>query len=245
MKGHDAHTSPDGKELVIFNSAHILPCYIVHYQNAKGEFVYKGLKTGEKKDDVEDDYEEENDDDEDDEDDNEDDEDVDLAGWSLPGVDSSKLQKAVDKAVAKPKSKILTGRNFSLYGKLMLSHGEVKDLLQKHGATVGPLSASTEMLVVSETDFNEKYSKTIAKGTNLGVTIVPENYIFQCMSQGKLLKHSKKYVLSKGKYKPWWCCNIGLCLWIDFFVWGWWRSLLCVRVFADFVSLFCDVCFWL
>jgi len=38
--GHDSHTSPDGKELVIFNSHHILPSYVVHYGEAKGDFLY-------------------------------------------------------------------------------------------------------------------------------------------------------------------------------------------------------------
>lgn len=39
--GHDSHTSPDGKELVIFNSHHILPCYVVHYGEATGDFKYE------------------------------------------------------------------------------------------------------------------------------------------------------------------------------------------------------------
>lgn len=38
---HDSHTSPDGKELVIFNSHHILPSYIVHYGEAKGDYSYE------------------------------------------------------------------------------------------------------------------------------------------------------------------------------------------------------------
>lgn len=41
MSGSDSHTSPDGKELVIFNSHHILPSYIVHYKtSASGDFKY-------------------------------------------------------------------------------------------------------------------------------------------------------------------------------------------------------------
>lgn len=39
-RGHDSHTSPDGKELVIFNSHHILPSYVVHYGEATGDFTY-------------------------------------------------------------------------------------------------------------------------------------------------------------------------------------------------------------
>jgi hypothetical protein len=39
--GHDSHSSPDGKELVIFNSRHILPSYVVHYGEAKGDFSYE------------------------------------------------------------------------------------------------------------------------------------------------------------------------------------------------------------
>lgn len=38
--GYDSHTSPDGKELVIFNSYHILPSYVVYYGEAKGDFSY-------------------------------------------------------------------------------------------------------------------------------------------------------------------------------------------------------------
>ncbi|XP_066302677.1 uncharacterized protein [Branchiostoma lanceolatum] len=41
MKGSDSHTSPDKKELIIFNSHHILPCYILHYTHAHGDFKYK------------------------------------------------------------------------------------------------------------------------------------------------------------------------------------------------------------
>ena len=43
--GHDSHTSPDGKELVIFNSYHILPSYVVHYGDAKGDFLYEKATT--------------------------------------------------------------------------------------------------------------------------------------------------------------------------------------------------------
>ena len=41
QKGFDSHTSPDKHELVIFNTYHILPQYIVHYTSgAIGEFKY-------------------------------------------------------------------------------------------------------------------------------------------------------------------------------------------------------------
>eukprot|EP00794_Sanderia_malayensis_P012150 gene12150-13403_t len=40
-QGHDSHMSPDGKEVVIFNSHHILPSYIVHYSIAYGDFQYE------------------------------------------------------------------------------------------------------------------------------------------------------------------------------------------------------------
>lgn len=43
--GHDSHTSPDGKELVIFNSHHILPSYVVHYGEAIGDFTYETTDT--------------------------------------------------------------------------------------------------------------------------------------------------------------------------------------------------------
>lgn len=43
--GHDSHTSPDGKELVIFNSHHILPSYVVYYGEAKGDFLYEATDT--------------------------------------------------------------------------------------------------------------------------------------------------------------------------------------------------------
>ena len=38
--GYDSHTSPNKKELVIFNRHHILPSYIVHYRAAISEFKY-------------------------------------------------------------------------------------------------------------------------------------------------------------------------------------------------------------
>ncbi|CAG5130807.1 unnamed protein product, partial [Candidula unifasciata] len=40
MKGYDSHMSPCKKELIIFNSAAILPCYIIYFQNAKSDFKY-------------------------------------------------------------------------------------------------------------------------------------------------------------------------------------------------------------
>ena len=44
QKGYDSHTSPDKKELVIFNRYHILPAYIVYYKTgAVGEFKYTQL----------------------------------------------------------------------------------------------------------------------------------------------------------------------------------------------------------
>ncbi|XP_076115863.1 protein mono-ADP-ribosyltransferase PARP14-like [Mytilus galloprovincialis] len=42
QQGHDSHMSPDKKELVIFNSHHILPFYIVHY-TTRG-FAYQQKK---------------------------------------------------------------------------------------------------------------------------------------------------------------------------------------------------------
>ena len=43
--GYDAHTSPDKKELVIFNAHHILPSYIVHYEQVHQgkDFKYTGI----------------------------------------------------------------------------------------------------------------------------------------------------------------------------------------------------------
>ncbi|XP_070211703.1 uncharacterized protein [Littorina saxatilis] len=41
QKGYDSHMSPCKKELIIFNSHHILPCYVVHYTSASSEFKYK------------------------------------------------------------------------------------------------------------------------------------------------------------------------------------------------------------
>ena len=40
-QGFDSHMSPDGKEVVIFNSHHILPSYIVHYTVIAGDFYYE------------------------------------------------------------------------------------------------------------------------------------------------------------------------------------------------------------
>ncbi|CAC5391546.1 unnamed protein product [Mytilus coruscus] len=42
QQGYDSHMSPDKKELVIFNSHHILPFYIVHYTT--GAFAYQQKK---------------------------------------------------------------------------------------------------------------------------------------------------------------------------------------------------------
>ena len=40
VSGYDSHSSPDGMELVIFDSAHILPCYIVNFTNTPTQFSY-------------------------------------------------------------------------------------------------------------------------------------------------------------------------------------------------------------
>ncbi|XP_064613659.1 uncharacterized protein LOC135477473 [Liolophura sinensis] len=44
--GYDSHISPCKKELVVFNSHHILPSYIVHYASVKTEFKYSKTVTG-------------------------------------------------------------------------------------------------------------------------------------------------------------------------------------------------------
>lgn len=48
-KGYDSHMSPCKKELVIFNSHHILPCYVVHYTLANSEFHYQVKAAGHKR----------------------------------------------------------------------------------------------------------------------------------------------------------------------------------------------------
>ncbi|KAH9515167.1 hypothetical protein Btru_019414 [Bulinus truncatus] len=40
--GYDSHMSPCKKEVVIFDTTAILPCYIIYFENAKGEFSYSG-----------------------------------------------------------------------------------------------------------------------------------------------------------------------------------------------------------
>ena len=39
--GYDSHMSPCRKELVIFHSDRILPCYVVHYAANASEFRYR------------------------------------------------------------------------------------------------------------------------------------------------------------------------------------------------------------
>ncbi|KAK7481278.1 hypothetical protein BaRGS_00027538 [Batillaria attramentaria] len=48
-KGYDSHMSPCKKELVVFNSHHILPCYVVHYTNAVTDFQYQKKAPGYKR----------------------------------------------------------------------------------------------------------------------------------------------------------------------------------------------------
>lgn len=43
--GYDSHTSPDDKELVIFNSAAILPAYIVYFKQSNADFKYTKVTT--------------------------------------------------------------------------------------------------------------------------------------------------------------------------------------------------------
>ncbi|KJE97783.1 hypothetical protein CAOG_07882 [Capsaspora owczarzaki ATCC 30864] len=52
VPGFDSHVSPDGRELVVFDSAHILPCYIVHFEKrslAGGLSVIAGSAVEERK----------------------------------------------------------------------------------------------------------------------------------------------------------------------------------------------------
>ena len=41
QSGYDSHSSPDNKELIIFDATRILPSYIVHYKSSNLEFRYQ------------------------------------------------------------------------------------------------------------------------------------------------------------------------------------------------------------
>ncbi|XP_045169852.2 uncharacterized protein LOC123532470 [Mercenaria mercenaria] len=165
QSGYDSHMSPCKKELVIFNKYHILPSYIVYYQNTTGEFKYKepsitkpagGAKTkpdaGKKKLDK--------------------------------LLDMGELNKKYFKAISKKKgTHCFNGYKVQFTGTFQGTQKEMMDLATKHGATQGT-KAVFNLLVASETEYDIKTSKVI-QATKKGVPIVVEMYLYDCIINAK------------------------------------------------------------
>uniref|UniRef100_A0A8B8BUY0 Poly [ADP-ribose] polymerase n=1 Tax=Crassostrea virginica TaxID=6565 RepID=A0A8B8BUY0_CRAVI len=174
-KGHDSHTSPDKKELVIFNSHHILPCYVVHYKLSSGEFKYakttpgvrKTTRKAKKSGDEEDDEDGDNDDDEDDDD-----------------VDEMSIMEKCRKAEAASKSKVMSGQRILFTGSFCLVQKEIANLVVKHGATVGTLGNFN--LCVSTPLFVDNASTKFKKAEEKNIPIVSEEFLYDSIINKKL-----------------------------------------------------------
>ncbi|XP_052245568.1 uncharacterized protein LOC127854544 [Dreissena polymorpha] len=102
------------KELVIFNKYHILPQYIVHYQQNAGEFKYTHSRRQERE------------------------------GKKKRGklridelTDTEMLKNKHDQAVAMPSSSTLDGYNIQFTGTFQNTQAGMTALVKSHGATIG------------------------------------------------------------------------------------------------------------
>ncbi|XP_067650642.1 uncharacterized protein [Haliotis asinina] len=158
--GFDSHTSPDGKELVIFNSHHIVPCYIVHYETSSGDFTY--TKAGTSTTTVTSDAEDEDED-----------------------VDEEDVTEMYYKASVMKASSLFKSHNILISGTLCDTQANIRALVSKHKAGLGTIGNMT-LLVAGETEFSTKTAK-VKKAESKKVPIVKEEYIYDCIIKKKLL----------------------------------------------------------
>lgn len=169
--GFDSHTSPDKKELVIFNKYHILPSYVVHYENVKigMEFTYtdgktKKMKTSKKHDT----------------------EDIGIAHLFDDAELSEKYMKASDK---KRGTKCFPYK-VQFTGTFKGTQKEMMELAEAHGATQGT-KAVFDLLVASHEEF-DVVSKKVSQALKKNVPIVAEMFLYDSIIKGKKL-NTKNY----------------------------------------------------
>lgn len=168
QKGYDSHTSPDSHELVIFNTYHILPQYLVHYTTAAGgEFKYtapptpatakaagkKGAKAA--ADDK----------------------------LDVQNMDSTVVNSKYWEALGKPGSKAMSGHMAQFTGTFPGTQKEMQDLVKKHGGTIGS-KAVFNLLVASPMEYNLNTNK-VYQAEKKGVDIVHEMYMYDTIIKKK------------------------------------------------------------
>lgn len=158
QKGYDSHTSPDKHELVIFNTYHILPQYIVHYKTgAIGEFQYTtptkaGAKKGSDK-------------------------------FDCQNADSTAVNSKYWEALGKGPSKVMAGYMVQFTGTFPGTQKEMQDLVKKHGGTIGS-KAVFNLLVASPIEFNLKTNK-VMQASKKGVDIIHEMGLYEAIVNKK------------------------------------------------------------
>ncbi|XP_062589325.1 uncharacterized protein LOC134250975 [Saccostrea cucullata] len=167
-KGHDSHTSPDKKELVIFNPGHILPSYIVHYKMASGEFAYSKTGTGGKATSAKKSTADDDDDDD----------------------DESVHEKCMKSQTAK-KSKVLKDQKILFTGAFCLTQKEITDLVVKHGATTGTLGNFN--LCVASLGSVQGTTNKFMKAMDKNIPIVSEEFLYDSINKKKLMDPENYY----------------------------------------------------
>ncbi|XP_064647654.1 uncharacterized protein LOC135500253 [Lineus longissimus] len=156
--GYDSHTSPDKKELVIFNSYHILPVYLVHFSDEEEEFAYKALKKSKvtpKK-----------------------------PHPNIPTDDDIPTKYA--KAWKVPSTKLFENDIFMFSGTMFAVRKEMFKLLKKHKGEEGTGSKFT-LLVCGEDEY-EKQTNKVTTAIAKDIPCIREEFIYDCLLAKKRLK---------------------------------------------------------
>lgn len=170
--GYDSHMSPDGKEVVIFNSEHILPSYVVHYTKKTGQFEYSRPKPV-------DDSEEE-------------------APWQKSKDAAEALVHAKKRLDAKgdEESKVFKGVVFVTCGKLLLSVKAMNEMLEEFAGSVATNVSSEVSFVLSTQDEVNKKGPKILQAMTKKVPILDQSFAFDCIRNGRYdYKTHQEYLL--------------------------------------------------
>lgn len=169
-KGYDSHLSPCGTEVVIYDNAQILPCYIVHFEtgHAKVDIHSAGAgamvetATGSEKK-------------------------TPKANGKTP---KAKTPKKAVKATAKKKpkkkkgksDKVFVGLTFCVTGKFDThSQSSMRTLLEKHGGS----TAKTVNKTVTHLVCAQLGSAKADKASSLGIPIVSEQWVLDSIEEGE------------------------------------------------------------
>ncbi|XP_071157641.1 uncharacterized protein [Mytilus edulis] len=168
-KGYDSHMSPDKKELVVFNCHHIIPAYIVHYKDSKGDFKYKAptgkgtSKGGTSSNKAS-------------SDDNQPPDDI---------CDETKLAEKGFLALSAKTTKVFKGQQITFSGIFQHTQAEMYQLVEKHGAKKGT-AASFSFLIASLDEYSNGSSKC-AQANKKNVPILGEMFVYDCILKKKML----------------------------------------------------------